>query len=107
MLVVSLITGGRAVPIYWRAYDAGVLKGRLRRYEIAVIRRAITRVPRVTGERRVIVTADRGFADVALVDVLTALGVEFILRVKGRSKGACAKNCPYLGYWLRITKHRK
>jgi hypothetical protein len=78
-----------------------VLKGRLRRYEIAVIRRAITRV------QRAIVTADRGFADVALVDVLTALGVEFILRVKGRSKGACAKNCPYLGYWLRITKHRK
>ena len=58
----------------------------MRRYEIAVIRRAITRVQRVTGKRRVIVTADRGFADVALVDVLTALGVEFILRVKGTTK---------------------
>ena len=86
LLVVSLITGGRAVPIYWRAYDASVLKGRMRRYEIAVIRRAITRVQRVTGKRRVIVTADRGFADVALVDVLTALGMEFILRVKGTTK---------------------
>lgn len=86
LLVVSLVTGGRAVPIYWRAYDAGVLKGRMRRYEIAVIRRALTRVPRVTGKRRVIVTADRGFADVALVDVLPALGVEFILRVKGTTQ---------------------
>jgi hypothetical protein len=86
LLVVSLITGGRAVPIYWRAYDAGVLKGRMRRYETAVIRRAITRVQRVIGARRLIVTADRGFADVALVDVLTALGVEFILRVKGTTK---------------------
>ena len=86
LLVVSLVTGGRAVPIYWRAYDAGVLKGRRRRYETAVLRRAITRVQQAIGGRRLIVTADRGFADVALVDVLTALGVEFILRVKGSTK---------------------
>jgi hypothetical protein len=87
LLVVSLVTGGRAVPIYWRAYDAGGLKGRMRRYETAVIRRAITRVQRVIGARRLIVTAARGVADVALVDVLSALGVEFILRVKGTTKG--------------------
>lgn len=86
LLVVSLVTGGRAVPIYWRAYDATVLKGRMRRYEMAVIRRAITRVQREIGRRRLIGTADRGFADVALVEVLTALGVEFIIRVKGSTK---------------------
>jgi DDE family transposase len=74
------------VPIYWRAYAAGVLKGRMRRYEMAVIRRAITRTQAAIGRRRVIVTADRGFADVALVEVLTALGVEFIIRVKGSTK---------------------
>jgi hypothetical protein len=86
LLVVSLVMGGRAVPIYWRAYDATVLKGRMRRYEMAVIRRVLTRVQRAIGRRRLIVTADRGFADVALVDVLTALGVEFIIRVKGSTK---------------------
>jgi len=86
LLVASLVTGGRAVPLYWRAYDATVLKGRMRRYEMAVIRRVITRVQGVIGWRRVIVTADRGFADVALVEVLTALGVEFIIRVKGSTK---------------------
>jgi hypothetical protein len=86
LLVVSLVTGGRAVPLYWRAYDATVLKGRMRRYETAVIRRAITRVQAERGRRRVIVTADRGFADVALVDVLSELGVEFIIRVKGSTK---------------------
>jgi Transposase DDE domain len=86
LLVASLVTGGRAVPLYWRAYDLTVLKGRMRRYEMAVIRRVITRVQRAIGRRRVIVTADRGFADVALVEVLTALGVEFIIRVKGRTK---------------------
>ena len=74
------------MPLYWRAYDATVLKGRLRRYEIAVIRRAVTRVPRASGPPRVLLTADRGFADVALVEVLTELRVPFILRVKGGTK---------------------
>jgi Transposase DDE domain len=86
LLVVSLVRGGRAVPIYWRAYDAGVLKGRMKRYEKAVIRRVLTRVQREIGHRRLIVTADRGFADVALVEVLTEWGVEFIIRVKGSTK---------------------
>src|SRR3989442_13377926 len=68
LLVVSLVTGGRAVPLYWRAYNATVLKGRMRRYEMAVLRRALTRVQQVIGHRPFIVTADRRFADVALVD---------------------------------------
>src|SRR5215210_6299854 len=41
LLVVSLVTGSRALPIYWRAYSARVLKGRMRRYEMAVIKRVI------------------------------------------------------------------
>lgn len=73
LLTVSLLTGGRGVPIYWRAYAATVLKGRRRRYEIAVMRRVVTRVQRAIGRRRVLLTADRGFADVALVDVLEEL----------------------------------
>ena len=86
LLVVSLVTGGRAVPIYWRAYAAAVLKGRMQRYELAVIRRALTRVQRRIGRRRLSVTADRGFADVALREVVTALRVEFVIRVKGSTK---------------------
>jgi hypothetical protein len=97
LLVVSLVTGGRAVPIYWRAYDATVLKGRMRRYETAVIRRAITRVQGALSLRRVLVTADRGFADVAWVEVLTALGVEFIIRVKGSTK-VCIQ-----GQWRKLN----
>ena len=58
----------------------------MRRYEIAVIRRVLTRVQREIGPRRVRVTADRGFADVALVEVLTEWGAEFILRVKGSTQ---------------------
>jgi Transposase DDE domain len=108
LLVVSLVTGGRAVPIYWRAYDAAVLKGRMRRYEKALIRRAVTRVQQRIGRRRVIVTADRGFADVALVEVLSALGVEFISRVKGSTK-VCVqgqwRNLHTLGF-AGNTRHR-
>src|ERR671922_438535 len=52
LLVVSLIVGRRAAPIYWRAYDAVVLKGRMKRHEYAVIRRAVTRGIREVGRRR-------------------------------------------------------
>src|SRR5262249_41427508 len=82
LLGVSLIGGRRAVPIYWRAYDASVLKGRMKRYELAFIRRAVGRVARAVGQRRVIVTADRGFADMGLFTLLSQLGVTFIIRVQ-------------------------
>jgi Transposase DDE domain len=82
LLVVSLIVGRRAAPIYWRAYDASVLKGRMKRYEMAVIRRAVGRVVQAVGKHRVIVTADRGFADVALFTLLSQLGMTFIIRVQ-------------------------
>ena len=66
VLVVALVVGRRAVPMYWRTSHASVFKGRMKRYELAVIRRAVGRVAQAVGKRRVIVTADRGFADVAL-----------------------------------------
>src|SRR5215471_10642356 len=100
LLVVSLITGRRAVPIYWRAYDAAVLKGRMKRYELAVIRRAVTRVIRKVGRRRVRVTADRGFADVALFTLLSDLGVAFVIRVKKSTKICIA------GVWHKLDTLR-
>lgn len=100
LLVVSLVVGRRAVPIYWRAYAATVLKGRMKRYEHAVIRRAVTRVIRKVGVRRVRVTADRGFADVALFTLLTALGVAFVIRVKHSTKLCVA------GRWQKLNTLR-
>src|ERR687884_304556 len=100
LLVVSLIVGRRAVPIYWRAYDAAVLTGRMKRYELAVIRRAVTRVLRKVGRRRVRVTADRGFADVALFTLLTALRVAFVIRVKKSTKICLA------GVWRQLDTLR-
>ncbi len=106
LLVVSLIVGRRAVPIYWRAYDAAVLKGRMKRYERAVIRRAVTRVIQMVGRRRVRVTADRGFADVALFTLLTELGVAFVIRVKKSTK-ICLAGVWHKLHTLRFAGHTR
>jgi hypothetical protein len=99
LLVVSLIVGRRAAPIYWRAYAATVLKGRMQRYELAVIRRALTRVIRQVGTRCVRVTADRRFADVTLFAPLTELRVAFVIRVKKSTKVCLA--C-LAGVWRKL-----
>jgi hypothetical protein len=98
VLVVSLIVGRRAVPIDWRAYDTSVFKGRMKRYELAVIRRAVGRVAQAVGKHRVIVTADRGFADVALFPLLSQLGITFIIRVKAGT------NVAFQGKWCKLGK---
>ena len=86
--------------MYWRAYDASVLKGRMKRYELAVIRRAVGRVARAVGSRRIIVTADRGFADVALFTLLNQLGVTFIIRVQAGTHVA------FQGKWRKLGQLR-
>jgi Transposase DDE domain len=100
LLGISLIVGRRAVPIYWRAYNAAVLKGRMKRYELAVIRRAVTRVIQKVGRRRGRVTADRGFADVALFTLLTNLRVAVVIRVKKSTKSCIA------GVWRQLDTLR-
>jgi Transposase DDE domain len=97
LLGVSLVVGRRAVPMYWRAYDAAVLKGRMQRYELAVIRRGLIWVLRKVGPRRLRVTADRGFADVALFALLRELRVAFIIRVKKSTK-ICVD-----GTWCKLS----
>lgn len=86
LLVVSLVTGARALPIYWRAYSAKVLKGRMRRYECAVIKRVISRFAKHAGRRRLRVTADRWFADVDLAQLFEEMKVAYIIRVKNSTK---------------------
>src|SRR5918998_4366076 len=49
---------------------------------MAVIRRAVSHVAQAVGKKRVMVTADRGFADVTFFTLLSQLGVTFIIRVK-------------------------
>jgi hypothetical protein len=86
LLVVSLVVGRRALPIFWRAYDQTVLKGRMKRYERAVVKRAFTLIFQDVAPPRVRLTADRGFADEGLFVLLETLGIRFIIRVKGGVK---------------------
>src|SRR5262249_25937889 len=87
-------------------YHAAVFKGRMQRYELAVIRRAGGRVAQAVGPRRVIVTADRGFADVALFTLLHPLGITFIIRVKAGTHVSCRGTWCKLGQ-LRFRGHER
>lgn len=87
LLVISLVVGRRALPIYWRAYQASVLKGRMARYERAVIKHAYQIITQYIAPKRIRLTADRGFADVELFELLEQLGIRFIIRVKSSTKG--------------------
>jgi hypothetical protein len=86
LLIISLVVGRRALPIYWRAYHASVLKGRMARYERAVIKRAFQIIVQYVALKRIRLTADRGFADVELFELLQPLGIRFIIRVKSSTK---------------------
>jgi hypothetical protein len=72
----------------------------MQRDELAVIRRALTWVIRTVGRCRVRVTADRGFADVALFTLLNALRVVFVIRVKHSTKVCMA------GTWRKLSTVR-
>lgn len=82
LLVASLLVGRRAVPLLWRAYASTELKGRQRGYEHDVMRVLVERILAGVDPARVLVTCDRGFGDVATLDVLDALGVGYIIRAK-------------------------
>ena len=98
LLIISLVIGRRAVPIYWRAYRQNVLKGRMHFYERAVIKRAFKLIFQYIKPSRVRLTADRGFADEPLFALLQQLRVRFVIRVKG-----CVKVC-FRREWRKQTQ---
>ena len=98
LLIISLVIGRRAVPIYWRAYHQSVLKGRMHFYERAVIKRAFKLIFQYIKPSRVRLTADRGFADEPLFALLQQLRVRFVIRVKG-----CVKVC-FRREWRKLNR---
>jgi hypothetical protein len=83
LLVLSLQVGRRALPIFWRAYDENVLKGRMRRYEQAVIKRAFRLVFQCISPKRIRLTADRGFPEKGIFNLLESLKIRCIIRARG------------------------
>jgi hypothetical protein len=86
LLVASVRVGGRAVPIYWRAYEDSELKERMTLYERDFVRLLFTQVLQAVARRRFILTADRWFADVDLLDLLNEMGISYVIRTKSSYK---------------------
>ena len=82
LLVASLSVGRRALPLYWHAYRDTELKKRMSLYERAFVRALFTEVLSGVARRGFVLTADRWFADVDLLDLLNDLGVAYVIRTK-------------------------
>ena len=86
LLVASLNVGRRAVPLYWRGYADTELKKRMSTYEREFVRALFVEVLSGVARRRFVLTADRWFADVDLLDLLNELGISYIIRTKSSYK---------------------
>jgi Transposase DDE domain len=97
LLVASLRVGGRALPLYWRAYHDTELAERMTQYEQEFLRTLFEVVLVGVARRRFILTADRWFADVELLDLLNELGISYIIRTKSSYKVLIA------GQWRKLS----
>jgi hypothetical protein len=100
LLVISLVVGRRALPIFWRAYSQGALKGRMKRYELAVIKSAFKLIFLYVKPGRIRLSADRGFPDDDLFALLDDLKINYVIRVKGSVKVF------YRGEWSKLNTIR-
>lgn len=82
LLVISLVRNGRAIPIFWRGYEEQRLKGKMKVPERSMLKRVFKKLKEKVGKRRIILTADRGFADVETFRLLKRLETAFVIRVK-------------------------
>lgn len=104
LLVASLCTGSRAIPVYWRAYNQDSLKDHRSSYERDFVNTLIGEVLHPIARTRLILTADRAFADVKLIDLLNKLRVCFVIRTKDNIKVCFNRNWVKLKY-LRLARN--
>jgi hypothetical protein len=100
LLVASVSVGRRAVPLYWRAYQEAELKQRMSLYEREFLRTLFADVLGGVSRRRFVLTADRWFADVDLLDLLNELGVSYVIRTKA------SYHVRIEGHWRRLDSLR-
>ena len=82
LLVISLVRNGRAIPIFWRGYEEHRLQGKMKLIERAMLKRVLKKLKEKIGKRRIILTADRGFACVKTFRLLKREKIAFVIRVK-------------------------
>lgn len=96
LLVASLQFGRRAIPLYWRGFEAKDLKEKMTKYEREFVRELFEQILPAVERRRFILTADRWFADVDFLILLNDLSVSYIIRTKSSHKVLVA------GKWQRV-----
>lgn len=79
MIRLSVIYRGRAVPLDWQVVEHGSAQVAFRQYR-ALLQGAVERLP--PRARKVVLLADRGFADVALMRLCQRLGWHYPIRIK-------------------------
>lgn len=100
MVYVSVIYRGRAIPLAWRVIRSQSTAVGFASYQ-PILREAAQVLP---ADAKVVLLADRGFADVALMRLARDLGWSFRIRIKGnfwvsRGNRACpiSRLCPKRG----------
>lgn len=106
LLVASLGVGRRAIPLFWKAFDESQLKDHRSAMERGFVQLLFAEVLCDVTRRRFIVTADRGFADVAFFEVLDHLGISFIIRTKSSTTVRVDSEWRQLTT-LRMSKNRR
>jgi hypothetical protein len=106
LLVASLCIGSRALPLYWRAYNQDSIKGRRSSYEQDFVSSLFDEVLAPIARSRLLLTADRAFADVKLMDLLNKLRVGFIIRTKDNVKVYCNRKWVKLKH-LRLARNQR
>ena len=96
LLVLSLVRNGRAIPLFWRGYEEHRLKGKMKKIERAMLKRVLKKLKEKVGKRRIILTADRGFAAVETFRLLKRLKIAFVIRVK------CSTLIQMRGVWRSL-----
>ena len=97
-LVATAILGRRGVPLYWRSYAAGTFKNHRSQLERAFCQRLFQVVLKDVARHRFIFTADRGFSDIQLFDLLDKLKVAFVIRTKDNVK------IQWRGEWCKLSR---
>jgi hypothetical protein len=100
LLVISLLVGFRAVPLLWAGYAASALKNNTHRFERELVELLVEQVLPAAARARVLMTADRGFGDVEMLDLLERLGISYVIRAKGN---VCVGSG---GRWQRLSTLR-
>jgi hypothetical protein len=105
-IVLSLVIGnGRAMPLIWMTVYKAELTGRMHEFEDACLYRLKEALPEGI---HVTIIADRGFADIRLMEFLTTLGMDYVIRIRGNTNVTSADGETKLGAeWAGKTARPK